>query len=754
MSGGAGEGKSKIKSDILLRVRLLYLLFFIAGFVILSRLIWVQAFSRETRINAERIEKRIFREEVVTARRGSILARGGEPLATSLFRYRVAFDLSAEGLDSLALFEEQSDSLSKLLALYFKDRTAEQYRTLFRREHAKHYRTVFRKDTVVYNSEGWFGRLIDRLKGEETSKIKLYDTIRDPRPVEILPREVDYAEWQTLKGYPILNWNMGMVYTLEKHDRRIYPQGDLARRTIGQTGDRGEYGIEAIWRDALTGRDGREMRQRIARGFSGRVAGHEANVEAVDGADVVTTLDLDVQDVADKALRRQLERQNALWGTTVVMECATGEILAMANLGRRDDGTYAERENYALSRRMEPGSTFKAAALLALLEDRGADLSLTYDSGDGKPVMVGRAKVQDAHAGFSTADLKTATAQSLNVFYAKAIYEAYRDDPQRYVDFLKHLHLDRPMGLEAYGERTPLLPEPGQEIWYPHVTLPNMGYGYAVELAPIQILTLYNAIANGGRMVAPRLIREIRRGDKTVERMKTEVLVDRICSPATLRKVRECLEEVALSGTAKYYFGDTTRFRVGAKTGTAKFAQGDIHYSDGYYLGSMVTYLPADNPRYTLLTSIFTRRGNGSTYYGAGLAGPVQRQVAAYLAARDPVKRSPAPKTGEGVPPPPKGGDVAQIRKVASRYDIPLQGDLKRGWGRIARDSAGLRLQAADDRADRIPDVRGMGLKDALYLLESRGLRVRFSGRGAVREQTPAAGTPCKRGETVTVTLK
>ena len=735
MAATPREERSKIKSDILLRVRMLYLLFFLAGIVILSRLIWVQAFSRETEINAGRIEKRIFREEVVTARRGSILARGGEPLATSLFRYRVAFDFSAEGLDSLALFEEQSDSLAKLLSLYFRDRTAEQYRAFFRREHARHYRTVFRKDTVVYNSEGWFGRFWDRLRGEETSKIKLYDTIRDPRPVDIL------------------NWNMGMVYTLEKHDRRVYPQGELARRTIGLVGDRGEYGIEAIWREALTGRDGREVRQRIARGFSGRVAGHEGNVEATDGADIVTTLDLDVQDIADKALRRQLERQNALWGTTVVMECGTGDILAMVNLGRRDDGTYGEKENYALSRRMEPGSTFKAAALLALIEDRGADLSLTYDSGDGKPVMVGRAKVQDSHAGFSAVDLKTATAQSLNVFFAKAIYEAYRDEPQRYVDFLKHLHLDRPMGLEAYGERTPLLPEPGQKIWYPHVTLPNLGYGYAIELAPIQVLTLYNAIANEGRMVAPRLIREIRRGEKVVERMKTEVLVDRICSQSTLRKVRECLEEVALTGTAKYYFGDTARFRVGAKTGTAKFAQGDIHYSDGYYLGSMVTYLPADKPRYTLLTSIFTRRGYGTTYYGAGLAGPVQRQVAACLAARDPVRRVPEPER-QAVPARLKGGDATQVRKVASRYDIPLRCEIRQGWGRIAGDSTGLTLRAVDDRPDRVPDVRGMGLKDALYLLESRGLRVRFSGKGAVAAQTPAAGTPCKRGETVSVTLR
>ena len=748
------EGKSKIKSDILQRVWWLYILFFAAGLLILGRLIWVQAFSREVKVNAERIEDRIFRKEKVSALRGNILARNGEPLATSIFRYRVSFDFSAEGLDSIALFNEQSDSLAKLLALYFKDRTAAQYTELFREEHARHYRTVFRKDTVVYNSEGWLGRFIDRLRGEETSKRKLYDTLRDPSPVYILPREVDYTEWQTLKEYPLLNWNMGMVYTLEKRDERIYPQGELARRTIGQVGDKGEYGIEAIYRELLAGKDGTELRQRIARGFSGRVAGHADNVDPVDGADVVTTLDLDVQDVADKALRRQLEQQRALWGTTVVMEAATGEILAMANLGRRGDGSYAELENYALSRRMEPGSTFKAAALLALVEDRGAELSLTYDSGDGRPVMVGRAKVQDSHSGFSEVDLKTATAQSLNVFYAKAIYEAYREEPQRYVDFLKHLHLDRPMGLEEFGERTPLLPEPGQKIWYPHVTLPNMGYGYAIELTPIQVLTLYNAIANDGVMVAPRLVREIRRDGRVLEKFDRKVLVDRICSSSSLKKVRECLEEVAVSGTAKYYFGDTTRFRVGAKTGTAKFAQGAIHYSDGYYLGTMVVYLPADKPRYTLLTSIFTKRGYGTTYYGAGLAGPVERQLAAFLASRSGDEHPVVRGGGEGRPERMKGGDIAQVRKVAARYDAPLRSGQRKGWGRVACDSAGMELLPLEGGAQQLPDVRGMGLKDALYLLESRGLRVRFSGKGAVASQTPGAGTPFRRGETVTIVLK
>lgn len=743
---------SKIKSDILTRVRVLYVLFALVGLVILARLIWIQI-SPEVRTQSAAIEERIFRKDTLLARRGNILARNGEALATSIFRYRILFDFSAEGFDSLQLFREQSDSLAELLAAYFRDRSHAQYRDLMWRLHDEHYRLVPRKDTAYYNASTRFGRWINRLRGVDTLVHRtLYDTVRDRRLCEVLPRAVDYAEWQELKHYPILNWNMGMTYRREPYDERVYPQGELGRRTIGlYHPDRGSYGIEAVCREALAGKGGAEWRQRIAHGFSGRVAGHKGNIDPEDGADVVTTLDPDVQDVADKALRSQLTAQNALWGTTIVMECNTGEVLALVNLGRRGDGSYGELENYALSRRTEPGSTFKLASLLALVEDCGADLDLSYDTGHGKRVEVGRSSVVDDHDAGGELDMLNAFAQSSNVFFARAVYEAYKGDSQRYVDFLKRLHLDRAVGLEAYGERAPLLQEPGKKGWYPHVTLPNMGYGYAVELTPMQVATLYNAVANDGEMVAPRLVKEIRRGDKVVERFEKQVLVEKICSEEALRKVRRCLEEVPRSGTAHYYFRDTSRYRVGAKTGTAQFAQGDIHYSDGYYLGTMVCYLPAEAPRYTVLTSIFTQRGRGRTIYGAGLAGPVEKAVADYLSTREV-----HPFEGEGgceLPTQIKGGDLAAVKRVADHYDVEVEGLTRRGWGAVKGDSLGLRVQTVAGQ-EVVPDVRGMGLKDALFLLESRGLKVKFSGRGAVKRQQPAAGEPLKRGTTITITLE
>ena len=282
------QERSKIKSDILLRVRLLYVLFILAGLTVFARLVWVQLFSAEVAYNADRLASRIFTEETIPAQRGSILSRNGAPLATSIFRYQAAFDFASPGLDSLKTFREQSDSLAKLLSAFFKDKPASEYARRFREEHTRRYRLVNGRDTSYLRSEGWLSRMMDRLRGEEYVTRKIYDTIRDHTPVNIFPREVDYAEWQTLRRYPMLNWNMGMVYRLVERDQRIYPQGELARRTIGLTGDKGNYGIEEAYREELAGRDGKALRQRIARGFYGRVAGagHE---DPVDGYDIVTT---------------------------------------------------------------------------------------------------------------------------------------------------------------------------------------------------------------------------------------------------------------------------------------------------------------------------------------------------------------------------------------------------------------------------------------------------------------------------------
>ena len=754
------EHKRKMISDITLRVKVLYVIFTLVAIVVFVRIGCVQFASRDTAINAEKLRKTIIFKDSIAAHRGAIFARDGKPLAISIFRQAVIFDFGSEGFDNRERFEDEADSLSKLLAARFRDRSAKDYYKTMIAERDRCFRLVNGRDSVVRNGDGFVAQFIARMRGKPTRTIRIYDTVRKHSHTRLF-RDIDINEWQELKEYPILNESLGRVYTIEKNDTRVYPQNDIALRLIGRSGQQGSYGIEDAYRKELAGENGYEWLQCIAPRCYGRVDGAE-HKEPIDGMDVVTTLDAEIQDVADKVLRQQLADEHAMWGTSIVMECTTGDILAMVNLGKNSKGEYVENKNYALASRMEPGSTFKLAAMLALLGDRHLPLSLTYDSGRGKVVKVGDTKVavQDSHNIGGKIDMMTAFAQSANVYFTKAVYNAYKDNPQAYCDFLKSLHIDRPTGLEMLGEATPRFYEPKDKYkgWYPHTTLVNMGYGYGLELAPIQTLTLYNAVANGGRMVAPRIVSRLVHGDDVVEEFPTRVLVERICDDNTLDAVRRCLEEVASTGTAKAYFGDkATAYRVGAKTGTAKFAQGNIAYKDGYYLGSMVTYLPADKPKYTVMTAIFKKKGSGgTTVYGAGLAGPVQQKICTYLYNRH---TNPA-ESGmtDGVqyhPTDIKGGDISKIRRVASRLSQRVQTNARTGWGVAKAGSDGsVAVSPVATANNTMPDVCGMGLSDALFLLENRGLKVDFAGSGKVVEQIPEAGTGVKRGNRVTIKLE
>lgn len=750
------EQKKRMLSEISHRVKVLYALFTLVAIFVFLRIGYVQFLSGETAENAERLRKTLIFVDSLQAHRGSILARDGKPLATSIFRQSVFFDFGSEGFDDRERFLEDADSLSKLLAAYFRDKSAKEYRRIMTSEHDRCFRLVRERDSTVMRSEGRIAQWFDMLRGEAYKTVKVCDTVRTHSYTRLF-RDIDFNEWQTLKTYPILNESLGRVYKLEKHDFRVYPHDELALRTIGRIGVQTPYGIEEAYREQLQGHDGYQWLQCIAPRFYSRVDGADYE-EPEDGLDVVTTIDVDVQDVADKALRRQLQDEAAIWGTSIVMECATGDILALVNLGRNSKGEFVENRNYALGARLEPGSTFKLAASLALIEDKGFTLDRIYDSGHGKRVKVGKFnRIQDSHDIGGNIDMLTAFAQSANVWFSKAIYDSYENDPQRYVDFLRSLHLDRPVGLEALGEAVPNMPDYKSRYNWDGQTLANMGYGYKIEIAPIHTLTLYNAVANGGRMVAPRLVSRIMDGDRTVEEFSTKVLVDNICSRKTLATVRQCLEEVALTGTAAAYFGEkASTFRAGAKTGTAKVNQGAIKYADGYFLGSMVTYFPADKPRYTVMTAIFKRRGGGRTVYGAGLAGPVQKRIATFLYNRDTDwEGEVAESGGEHYPTNIKGGDIAKIRKVASRFSPHTTYDDRTGWGRTSvGQNSTVAITTLGESRGTMPNVIGMGLSDALFLLENRGLKVSFTGSGRVVGQSIAAGTDIKRGNHVTLKLK
>ena len=761
-----------IKDELFTRAKVLHILFNVVGICIILRLVWVLFLSAEISGNAEKLEERIFIRDTIQPLRGSILARGGEPLATSIQRYRIDFDMGSEGFDSLELFQRHADSLSKLLSNFFKDRTAkEYYRTLLNARNSS-IKLVHLRDSVA-RRHGFFNRVWDAITNADLQKIPIYDTIRNHQPVQILPRPVDFHEWQELRTYPILNWNLGLTYKRVPIDSRIYPYNEVARRTLGKVSanvseadkrqQRGRYGLEHIYSEQLAGTQGIQLRQRIAPGFSTLVHRGDS-IDAEDGLDVITTLDVELQHIADATLRRQMTAERAIWGTVIVMDVQTGDLLALANLGETSElsGVYYEKDNYAFNRRIEPGSTFKLVSLLALTEDMKLPITQCYDAENGKTVIVGKngPKVTDDHNCGGEIDMKTATAQSSNVYFAKAIYENYNNDRERYVKFLRdRLHLGEDIGFKDMEEKTPYLPDPSNKRQWSAHTLPNMGYGYAAELPPIRMATLYNAVANGGKMVAPRLVKELRRGDKVVESFPVKVMEERICSPEALKIINECLVETARTGTTKGFFKDTTAFRVASKTGTAKVAQrgdgGGAAYSDGYYMGSLAAYFPADNPKYTVFTSIFTNRRTRGTYYGGALAGPVVRDIVNYIYYRDKQWHQQLQSADrEQHPRRVKGGNIASVRKVADKFSPRVAFTDREGWGVARTDTLlNVNIQTISDQST-MPNVVGMGLKDALYILESRGLKVRFSGSGSVRSQSIRAGERISAGATVSITLK
>lgn len=741
------EEKRNIKRQIRLRALWLYVAFFVVVAAIIARLVYIQHFSTSTAEYAKAISNRIITTKTLKARRGDILMRDGEPLATVLPLYQVSFDFGAEALDSVERYNKLSDSLAGLLGNYF---AKEGYSKA-------HFKQIFK---------GYYN--YDRFDEKGRRRYK---------SVELLPRWIDYKEWSQIKQFTILNWDIGLTYTLQDSLMRIYPLGDIAKRTVGKyQSDRIKtaFGIEHVFDSVLRGEDGQQSRQRIAHRFTSNVAtdGAEDDRPKIDGVDIVTTLDRRIQEISDVALRKNMVAHNAIWGTAIVMSVETGEILALSNLSETSAGNYAEIDDNAF-KRMCPGSTFKLASLLALVEDKGMDINIRIPLKEGQMTSAGKDQrlkigpnpkaqgIRDDHAFCDTMTMKYCVAHSSNIFFANAIYQAYKEHPENYVAFLRKLHLDRPMGLTEFGEQAPRFnvyptddsreSREQRQTWLYNNRLCQIAYGYENEVAPIHIATLYNAVANEGCMVAPRLIREVRQNGRTIQKFETEVLNDRICSTGSLSKVQECLEEVALTGTARQFFvRDTALFRVAAKTGTAQV----LGTRD--FLGSMVAYFPTDAPKYTVMVAVRNNASRGA-YYGAGVSGPVVRDIIYSLYTMESEWRNPIePKSVPHRPTQVKGGNTEQMREVASELDMAFTTDVRRGWSLAEVDDSTQRAEFSEVATDqnKMPRVVGMGLKDAIYLLESRGLRVGVTGHGRVTSQSVAAGAAVRRGDYVQLVLK
>lgn len=732
-----------IKREIMVRVKLLYLVFILVGSAIFGRIIWLQYGPDGARLR-EKAQERTFRPVRIDGRRGEIFSVDGQLLATSVRMYYLGIDF---GVDSLTRkrFYGGVDGLADSLSRLFGDRTKEGYKKML---------------TDGFNrAKKGYRRLNPRLISyEELKRAQTFPLLRERPGYGGLAIEMVYRREHPFGG--LAERTLGA--TRSTYDTLVTPHDDPAkRRTETMLTERGLYGIEYSFDGKLRGESGWQMMQKQTPHFSTPVES-PLNVDPRNGLDIATTLDMDFQDVASSMLAEQLVRHGALHGTVVLMEVATGEIRAIANL-ENSGGTCHERLNYAVGRVSEPGSTFKLASLLALLDD-GMSLGDMVDVGNGR-IELRRANFRDDHEPeASRISLQRVFETSSNVGFVQAVERRFKERgrEKEFVDYLEQLGFAAPIGTGMVGEATPVLHRPTDDRrsgkWNEN-SLAYMSHGYGIEVSPLHILALYNAVAGGGRMVRPMLIKGFSENGRPVERFETETINPSIASSRTIEAVRRSLEGVVDEGTATVL--KNPYYSVAAKTGTAQQLTDGRYRAGGagqVYMATMVGYFPADAPKYSCIVSIWTRyMAPGDTYHGSRLAGPVFKAVADRVYVTHAEWQKPVAQTVARVTAPPdiKGGPLSQVRAVARELDIKLDSDAgRRDWVSVRSDSLSVEVRAVDTPVGIMPGVVGLGLKDALFALESRGLRVEFSGRGRVVEQSPAAGEAVRKGGTVNLALR
>lgn len=662
----------EVKRDILWRVYLCFIGIAVLSLVVLGKVFYIQrvqgAYWRG--LSDSLHEKWVD----LDAERGTIFSEDSSMLSTSIPYFNIYVDFGADGLREKngRRFTANVDSLSICLSRLFGDQSPAAYRKLL-----------------------WHGyRANDRY----------YE----------IAAGVPFEKYQQLRQFPLIREGRNKSgFIAEVVNKRLNPFGLLANRTIGLARANAQnVGLERTYDTLLKGETGRRLVRYIAGGTYVPVEGYE--IESLDGKDIITTLDVNIQDIAENALLREMITSQAEHGTCIVMEVATGKIKAIANLGLQSDGTYWEDLNYAL-RVTEPGSTFKLATLLSLLEDHKVSLNdkISLDGGSWK--VAGRTVYDAEPHDNKVFTVKEAFEISSNVGMAKLAMGHYSGNPSGFVTHLKKLRLDQPTGIDLLGEGSPVVKHPGSRTWSA-TTLPWMAFGYEVLVSPLQTLALYNAVANNGRMMKPYLVSAIQESGVTVRENEPAALIENICSQTTLHELQDCLKGVCNDpeGTAHSLFQHSF-YPVAGKTGTALVADGKRGYADHVYQASFVGYFPADHPKYTCIV-VIKNHPFAKVYLGAKVAGPVFKELADKLMSLDPDIAAPIP------------ADSAGPRNIPIVNQPPIPGH-------------------------GIPNVKGMGLKDALFLLEGMDLKVAVRGSGKVIAQSPEPGAGFKKNETITIQL-
>jgi cell division protein FtsI (penicillin-binding protein 3) len=652
-------------------------LFFI---VIIGRIINIQ-YVQGDKYRKLSVENTI-KNDTIFSNRGNVYAADGNLLATSMYKYTIRMDLVAVKSN---VFEKNINALSISLS------------------------ELLGKPSSYYQ---------EKLRTARKRKNRYL----------LITRNLGYNDYVKIKKFPIFNlgpYKGGFI--TEQKTVRVRPIGKIAERTIGYNDHRGGAGIEGAFAEYLEGENGWRLKQKIAKG-QWKPINDVNEKEPIDGRDVITTLDVNMQDITHHALLRQMEYFEAEHGSAIVMETATGEIKAISNLGRTSKGKYYEKRNYGVWESHEPGSTFKLASLMAALDDKVIDTSTVVDTEKGIIWLHG-SRVEDSHrGGYGKISAARVLEVSSNVGIVKLIKKHYDKDPWKFVNKMKSFGLDKKLGLQIKGEGTPFIPYPGNKRnpWN-KISLEWMSWGYGVSITPLQMLTFYNAVANDGEMVKPRFIKELKVQNKTEKIFKKVILKKRIASQETINKVRRVLENVVKKGTATNIY--SPNFSLAGKTGTAKkWVEGKRdkegkyikgHYSNRLYVASFAGFFPADRPKYSCIVVIH-EPNKKKGYYGATVAAPVFKEIAQKIYSTTPFDIYDAQE----------GASVTGLDSTDQEYYTTLQ-----------KEHAVL------------PDVKGMSGMDAVALLENLGLVVKFNGSGKVIKQSKNKGIKFKKGDTILLNL-
>lgn len=664
------------------------------------------------------VADRFVKENVVIRpTRGNIISADGKLMASSLPEYKIYMDFRVQSSKQDTMLMNHLQEICNGLHEIFPDRSAQDFR--------KHI-----------------------LKGRRAKS----------RHFLLYPKRISYIQYKEVKKLPLFNQSKNISGLHEGvFNQRKKPFGSLAMRTLGDMfpdmAQGAKNGLELTYDSLLKGENGITHRQKVMNKYLNIV-----DKPAIDGYDVITTIDVDMQDIAEKALVDQLKNLDAVFGVAVVMDVATGEVKANVNMTKAGDGKYYEMRNLAVSNLMEPGSTFKTASIMVALEDKYITPDYKVDTKNGMVNMYG-SWMKDWNwykGGYGEIDVTRILEVSSNVGVSSIIDKFYGKDPQKFIDGLRRMSIDKPLNLGFVGEASPRIKGP-KERYFAKTTLPWMSIGYETMIPPIYMLNFYNAIANNGVMVKPKFVKAIARNGEIVEEYPTEIVNPKICSDETLQQIQTILRKVVSEGLAKP--AGSKQFSVSGKTGTAQISQGKAGYkANGVsYLVSFCGYFPSEAPKYSCIVSIQIPHGPAS---GGLQAGSVFSRIAERIYAKHLVKNIAQAKDSTAVLIPDVAqGDIIETAYVLKQLNVKSNSasipySFNPVWGKAKTTDSYVELSTAQPDKKRVPNVVGMGAKDAVYLLESYGMKVHLSGVGKVHTQSIPSGSMVRKGEYITLTLK